>query len=210
MDDQPILQAKRRLPIIAIAGGIGSGKSVVAREFASQGGHLILADELGHEALRQPEIKGRIVAQWGKDVLDNQGNIARRRLGQIVFAHPAERKRLEEIVFPFIKRRMTEEKEKANRSECVRFIVLDAAVLLEAGWTDDVSHLVFVEAPREIRLERLMATRGWDARELDRREQSQIPLEQKKQRADAIITNTEGLDSVAQQVSNLLNHWKLG
>lgn len=199
---------KKKLPVLAIIGGIGSGKSVVAREFAKHAGHLINADELGHEALRQPAIREGIARRWGPDILDAQGNVPRRKLGQIVFADPTELKRLEEMVFPFIGRRIAEEKRRAGETSGTRFIVLDAAVILEAGWTEGLDHLVFVEAPRQIRLERLKG-RGWEEGELARREKIQLPLEEKKRRADAIVGNHGSLEALAPQVEQLLKNWQL-
>jgi len=198
------------LPVIAVVGGIGSGKSVVARELAARGGYLIQADELGHEALRRPEMIAEIVARWGNDVVDEAGNVSRRKLGQVVFAAADELRYLESLVFPYIAKRIQEEKAVAAGPTGVRFVVLDAAVLLEAGWTEDVAHLLFVDAPREVRLERLSRTRGWDERELTRREASQMPLAEKKSRANAVIDNAGGLDGMRVQVSDLLKVWKLG
>jgi dephospho-CoA kinase len=191
------------LPVIAVVGGIGSGKSVVARELAKHGGHLIQADELGHEALRQPDILKRVVERWGAGVLDDDGAIMRRKLGQIVFADPAELRRLESLVYPFIGKRIEEEKLKARGRRGVRFIVIDAAVLLEAGWTSGLDRLIFVAAPLEVRLDRVRQ-RGWDERELARREGNQMPLEEKKRRADTVILNDGGFDKIAEQVERLL------
>src|SRR5438309_2232365 len=97
------------VPIVGIVGGIGSGKSVVAGELVKQGGYLIAGDLLGHEALRQPDIKEKVVQRWGRDLLDGQGEIQRRRLGHKVFVDPAELRALEAMVFPWIGRRIREE-----------------------------------------------------------------------------------------------------
>lgn len=196
------------LPVFAVVGGIGSGKSAVARELSRQGGYLIQADELGHEALQQPAIRDKIAGRWGPGLLDEKGNILRRKLGQIVFADPEARRELEAMVLPFIRRRIEEEIEKAKETVGVRFIVLDAATILEASWTQDLDHLIFVEAPREVRLERVRM-RGWDEGELQRREDAQMPLEEKKNRADAVIENPQGLEAIEKQVSDLLKRWKL-
>ena len=87
-------------PVIGLIGGIGSGKSRVAAEFARRGAVIIAGDQLGHEALRQPEIKARVVDRWGPAALDAAGEIDRRKLGAAVFADPAERKALEAMVQP--------------------------------------------------------------------------------------------------------------
>ncbi len=135
-------------PVLGIIGGIGSGKSRVAEEFVKHGGWLITGDALGHEALRQPAIREEVVKRWGLDLLDSNGAIERRRLAHIVFRDPKALRALEGLVFPWIGRRIWEEIAKA-RDRGVPFIVLDAAVMVEAGWDKNCEHVIFVEAPRE-------------------------------------------------------------
>ncbi len=89
------------LPTLGIVGGIGSGKSAVADAMRQLGGHLINADQLGHDALRQPDIQAKLVARWGKDILDDQGNPDRKKIGRIVFAAANELRALETLVFPY-------------------------------------------------------------------------------------------------------------
>jgi len=95
-------------PVLGLIGGIGSGKSSVAAEFAKCGACVIAADQLGHEALRQPSIKEKVLARWGRET-ETDGEIDRRKLGQIVFADPKQRRELEALVHPWIKRRIEEE-----------------------------------------------------------------------------------------------------
>src|SRR5688572_22565289 len=102
------------IPTLGIVGGIGSGKSLVAHTMENLGGRLINADKLGHEALEQPDIKGRLVARWGNDVLDNAGRADRKKIGRIVFADPRELKALEGLVFPYIEKRILEEIARAR------------------------------------------------------------------------------------------------
>jgi len=196
-------------PVVGIIGGIGSGKSLVAEAFVAHGGHVIAADRLGHEALRQPDIQAQIVARWGKQVLDAGGAIDRRRLAAIVFADTAERHALEAMTHPYIGRRLREEIAKARARPEVRLIVLDAAVMLEAGWQDVCAHRVFVDTPREVRAQRLQQ-RGWSAQELENREKAQLPVDEKRRYADAVVDNSGTPDSVAAQVGALVAGWRLG
>src|SRR5215207_699970 len=122
------------IPIIGIIGGIGSGKSLVAASMQRLGGHLINADQLGHEALEQPDIKTRLVERWGNAILDAQGCTDRKKVGRIVFADAQELRTLESLVFPYIETRITEEIMRARRIGDVQFITLDAAIMLETGW----------------------------------------------------------------------------
>ena len=196
-------------PVVGIVGGIGSGKSLVAAQFAAQGGHLIAADQLGHEALRQPDVKAQVVARWGAAMLDSDGQIDRKRLAAIVFADASERQALEVMTHPIIGQRIREEIAKACARPDVRLVVLDAAVMLEAGWHGVCDHVVFVDAPWETRLTRLMEKRGWNADELQKREQAQMPVDDKRRHADAIVENNGAPDQVASKVKELLTQWGL-
>jgi dephospho-CoA kinase len=193
------------LPTIGIVGGIGSGKSVVAEAMQQLGGHLVAADQLGHEALKQPDIRAKLVERWGNDILDTRGNADRKKIGAIVFADPAELKALESLVFPYINRHIAEEIARADG----KFIILDAAIMLETGWQQHCDKIVFVEAPRLVRLARLKEKRGWNEAELARREKAQMPLDEKKRHSDAVIVNDEEPEKVAVQMQELLLHWKV-
>src|SRR5262245_3042424 len=98
-----------RKPVVGLIGGMGSGKSRVADLFAARGARVISGDALGHEALRQPAIRSRVVERWGPGVLDERGAIDRRNLGRLVFADAGQRRELEALVFPWIERRLQEE-----------------------------------------------------------------------------------------------------
>lgn len=178
-------------PVIGLIGGIGSGKSVVAGELVRHGGYLIAGDQLGHEALGQAVIRAAVVARWGEQVVKEDGTIDRRQLGKIVFADAGERQALEALVFPYIERRIAEEIDHTQQLPGVRFIVLDAAVMLEAGWDRFCDWIIFVEAPRPLRLQRLAQQRGWSAKEVTAREQAQWPLATKRARADYVVDNSQ-------------------
>ncbi len=196
-------------PIIGLIGGIGSGKSRVAAEFNRRGARVIAADQLGHEALRQPEIKDQAVAHWGRGILDPDGEINRPRLGAIVFADPEQRRALEALSFPWIERRFREEAERAQADPNVAVIVLDAAILLEAGWSSICDRIVYVHAPRAVRLQRLAEQRGWSAKEVAARETAQLSLTDKVTRADYAVDNSGSPEDVARQVDDLLRQWHL-
>lgn len=196
-------------PVIGVVGGIGSGKSFVAAELARRGGYLISGDALGHEGLRRPEIKAAVIARWGTHLLSDAGDVDRRQLAGIVFKGAQELRALEAIQFPYIGRRIREEIEKAQADPSIVFVVLDAAVLLEAGWGSECDHLIFVDAPRPVRLERLRTRRAWTEDELVSREAAQMPLAEKRRRADAVIDNAGGAEELGQQVDEILAKWHL-
>jgi dephospho-CoA kinase len=208
-----ILDPRSSKPVIGLIGGIGSGKSAVAAELARHGARVIAGDVLGHEALRQPEIRARLVERWGPGVLDAAGAISRRVVAGIVFAGTpearSELRALEGIVFPWIERRLAEEIAAARADSAVRFIVVDAAVLLEAGWDKLCERIIYVHAPRALRLRRLIETRGWNEKEVEDRESVQMPLTVKVARADDVIENSGSLTRMAAQVKELLRRWGL-
>jgi dephospho-CoA kinase len=196
-------------PVVGLIGGIGSGKSRVAQLLARRGARVVSGDELAHAALRQPEVRDRIVARWGPGVLDGSGEIDRRRVAAIVFADPAELKALERMTHPWIKERIRAEAVAAAADPSVQLVVLDAAVMLEAGWEGVCDRLVFVDAPRERRLGRVAGQRGWSAADLEARERAQLPLTEKAARADHVLDNAASLDNLERQVDALLHRWGL-
>jgi dephospho-CoA kinase len=194
---------------VGLVGGIGSGKSQVAEEFARHGARVVSGDVAGHQALKQPQIKEQIVRRWGPDILDEKGEVRRRELGAIVFADPAQRQALEEIVHPWIKERIRAEVEAARRDPDVPLVVLDAAIMLEAGWNGVCDRLVYIDAPREARLRRIAGQRGWSAQEVEAREGAQMPLTDKAARADHVLDNSASLEHLGRQVRQLLSQWGL-
>ena len=197
------------IPIIGIIGGIGSGKSFVADAMTNFGGHLIAADAFGHEALQQPDIQTKLLERWGKTILDTQGNPDRKKIGRIVFSDAKELRALEALVFPYIEKRILEEIAAARKDSDIKFIVLDAAIMVETGWDRHCQKIVFVDAPRELRLARLQEKRGWNAEEVERREKVQMPLEEKKSRADVVIKNDGEREKVCRQVKDALEQWQV-
>ncbi len=196
-------------PVIGLVGGMGSGKSRVASAFARHGGHIVAADMFGHEALAQPDVLPRIVQRWGDRVLDGKGAVDRKKLGAIVFASPVERANLELLVFPWIEKRIREVLETARSDPKTPFVVLDAAIMLEAGWNNTCDRIVYVHAPRPVRLERLQTQRGLSADDVGRREAVQAPLSIKASRADAAVDNSGPADETEKQVDAIVIRWVL-
>ncbi|MHB1425201.1 MAG: dephospho-CoA kinase [Gemmataceae bacterium] len=195
--------------VVGLVGGIGSGKSQVAAAFARHGARVIAGDQLGQAALRDPDIRARVVARWGQGIVAEDGTIDRRRLAAIVFADPAQRKALEAIAHPWIRRHIRAKIEEAGQDATVPLIVLDAAIMLEAGWNDVCDHLLYIEAPRNVRLERVARQRGWSEKEVEAREQAQLPLTEKAARADYVFDNSDSFEHLNRQVNDLLQLWGL-
>jgi dephospho-CoA kinase len=196
-------------PVIGLIGGIGSGKSRVAAEFARFGARIVSGDQLGHEALRQPEIGRQVTGRWGTRILKADGTINRSSLGALVFADAAQLRELERFVFPFIEKGIADQIAQARSDAAVPMIVLDAAILLEAGWDRFCDCLVFVDAPRARRLERIQRQRGWSEKEVDARAHAQLSLTEKMSRADAVLDNSGAPENLARQVQDLVRQWGL-
>jgi dephospho-CoA kinase len=196
-----------RKRVIGLLGGIGSGKSRAAEAFARAGARVIAGDELAHEALRRPEVREQVVRRWGAQLLDEHGEVNRRELGGIVFADPEELKALEAMTHPWIRRRIEEEVAKAQADPGVPLVVLDAAVMLEAGWHGVCDELVFVDAPDEVRRRRVARGRGWTPEEARARESAQLPLTEKRARADHVLDNSAAPEHLDRQVDRLLRRW---
>jgi dephospho-CoA kinase len=193
------------IPVIGLIGGIGSGKSSVAALMAERGAHVLDADAIGHAILDQKPAREAVARRFGPEVLNDADppSVDRAALAALVFDRPAGLRDLERILHP--RMRLTFEKAIARtlRRREAQAIVLDAAVLLEAGWDDLCDVVWFVDAPRAARLKRVAASRGWTPETLDARESAQWPLEKKKAAATAVLRNAGTLDQLAEQVDRL-------
>jgi dephospho-CoA kinase len=202
-------------PVVGLTGGIGGGKSAVASLLGGHGAVVIDADRVGHEVLKDPGVRDQIVERFGAGVLakgvaepGRSPAIDRRALGAIVFADPQARHDLESIVHPRMRGRFVEIIGVELRSAvgAGRVVVLDAAILLEAGWDDLCDWIVFVDAPRDERFARVASQRGWSRETFDSREQAQWPCEEKRLRADLVITNDGGMDALSRDVERAWSH----
>jgi dephospho-CoA kinase len=200
---------RTHIPVIGIVGGIGSGKSSVARWVAARHSDvaLINGDEIGHEVLTDAAVRDAIRQRFGEPVFNADGQINRKSLGQVVFGSSREqqsaRDDLERIVHPKI--RETIAGRIANSAAAgKRAVLLDAAVLFEAGWNDLCHAVVFIDVPRDERLARLRETRGWDDAETERRESSQASLESKRGRSQFVVDNSRSVEAAGRQLEEFL------
>ncbi|MBI1370229.1 MAG: dephospho-CoA kinase [Planctomycetes bacterium] len=190
-------------PIIGLAGGIGAGKSTVARQLASLGALVIDADAIAKAALDLDDVKRELRAWWGDEVIDAAGRVDRKAVARRVFDHPTERKRLEGLIHPIVAAERDRLIAAGEADPAVKAIVLDVPLLFEVGLDQRCDRVVFVDADRATRLRRV-AARGWDAAEMDRREKNQWPLDRKLQLAHDIIDNTISEADCFSQVQALL------
>lgn len=195
--------------VVGVIGGIGSGKSAVCQAAAQLSGGLVIdVDRIGHEALRDGEIQKQLLAQFGPSILSSDNTISRGALAALVFGHQGaekeSRRQLEAIVHPWIASRVEQVMADAT-SQSIPIVYLDAAILIEAGWADQCDYVVFIDTPRDLRLSRIAAQRGWSAEELTRRESSQWSLERKARSADAVISNDADITSTAVKLGKTID-----
>lgn len=198
---QPRLQDRGKPVVIGLLGGVASGKSTVAAMFAERGLVWIDADRIAREVTTQPGVLDRIVARFGRGVLDGGGALDRARLAAVVFDDPAARADLEAIVHPAVRERI--ERALDDARDAGRSVLLDVPLLLERGLIERCNIVVFVDASDTVRTARA-AARGWDARELARREAAQSPLDVKKLHASFTIDNSDSLSRTRDQVEAIL------
>ncbi len=187
--------------VIGLLGGVASGKSAVARVFAELGAETLDADAEAHRVLDEPDVQERIRRAWGDDVFEG-GRVGRARLAERVFRRRGEIEKLNAIVHPRVVERLRG-RIRAARERGAPAVVLDAPLLLEAGMADDCDALVFVDTPDERRRRFAAEQRGWPPEEAARREARQIPLDEKRRRADFVLHNTGSLDDLREQARAL-------
>lgn len=191
-------------PIIGIIGGIGSGKTYVARVFGELGCRVISSDEQVSRAYQRPDVREQLRQWWGEAVFRPDGSVDRAAIADRVFADPAERVRLEGLIHPLVRQMRDEEMAAAAQDAQVLAYVWDTPLIVEAGLAGQCDAIVFVDAALEVRLQRV-AERGWDEAELLRREKSQAPLDKKRKVAKYMVRNTAGADEdVRNQVRKVL------
>ena len=192
--------------VIGLTGGIASGKSHAASFFAKNGACMLNCDSLGH----QTYVKGtlaysKIVSAFGSDILDDNDEIARRALGAIVFSNSIKMEQLTSITWPAIKEliKINLNDFKDKNSEAI--VILEAAVLIEAGWQDLADQILVIHTPRELAVNRVINRDNLNAKQAEERIDSQLSNEKRIKYADIIIENSGDLHDFE---SKLTSFWE--
>ena len=186
---------------IGLTGGIGAGKSTVSQILAELGAFVIDADKVGHEIyLPGKEAWQQVVAEFGHDILAADQTIDRKKLGAIVFASDAARKKLNAIVHPLmfhdIRRRVTEKRADGFTKP----IVVEAAILIEANWLPLVDEVWVVITGKSAVIERVAAQRGLSARDTETRIASQLSDAERLKYANIVIRNDGSVEALKKQI----------
>jgi dephospho-CoA kinase len=192
-------------PIIGLVGGIGSGKSFVAKIFAEQGCLVIDSDAQVRLAYEDPEILATLKSWWGPEIFVPSGRVDRSAIAQRVFSQKSERQRLEELLHPWVDSARKRQMQAAAADTQVVAFVWDTPLLVESGLYAQTDAIVLVDAPADVRLARVKESRGWTADELRKRENLQSPLDKKRKIADYVIVNTAEAERIRGQVREILS-----
>jgi len=192
-------------PIIGIVGGIGSGKTFVARLFGELGGLVISSDDEVRKAYDLPEVKQALHSWWGDSVFLPTGEVDRHAVAGKVFADAGQRQRLENLLHPLVNQSRHRIMDAHQLDPQIKAFIWDTPLLFEAALNTGCDAIVFVDSPLEDRLKRVQAQRGWDLAELTRREKSQWPLDKKREMSDYVVRNTGPADQVREQVQQVLS-----
>jgi dephospho-CoA kinase len=187
-----------------LTGNVASGKSTAARMFEVLGAKIIDADRIGHEVLGSSlSAYQEIVHRFGDDILDSSGEIDRKKLGAMVFGDPAKLKDLNAIVHPKIIARVEELAKEHASTHPQEVILVDAALIFEAGIGANFRKVVVVWCQPEQQIERLMAKTGIPREAAQQRIASQMPADEKRRRADFLIDCSGSIEATRAQVESL-------
>lgn len=193
--------------LVGLTGGIASGKSTVSKMFAQRGAKIVDADQIARQVV-EPGTIGlqEVVKAFGTDIL-KEGELDRKALGRIVFQDEKARKRLNQIVHPLIRKEML--RQTRQYEEAGEWIVIwDVPLLFESQLTDWVKKVIVVYVSQEVQLERLQKRDHLSKKEALERIHAQLPIEEKRKKADYVIDNQESLTSTERQVDRLWNYLK--
>jgi dephospho-CoA kinase len=192
------------LPSFGLTGGVACGKSTVARFFQDRGARIIDADRIGHELIEPGRAAYQeILQRFGEEILDPTGVIDRKKLGARLFAEPEQLRQLNALLHPPIIARVEELAREHRARDPHAVVIVDAALIFESGIGGTLRKVIVAWCRPEQQLERLMAKLGVSRREAERRIRAQMPLEEKRRRADYVIDCSGSKEETRRQVEAL-------
>ena len=189
--------------VIGLTGSIGTGKSEAARQLEALGASIISADQVGHEAYTpQTEAWEQVVVAFGNGILQEDGEIDRRKLGALVFSDPDQLEKLNQIMHPRMARMVADQIE-ALRGDQVDVVVVEADLLFEAGWDSLVEEVWVTDSPEKVVIERLKLRNGMSEEEARKRMSSQMGRIERLARSDYVIENSGDMAALESAIKEL-------
>ena len=189
--------------VIGLTGSIGTGKSEAARQLEILGASIISADQVGHEAYTpNTEAWEQVVSAFGDDILQDDKDIDRRKLGAIVFSDPSQLEKLNAIMHPRMAR-MVSDKIEVLRGQGVKVVVVEAALLFEAGWDTLVEEVWVTDSSEDIVVGRLKERNGLSEEEAKKRINSQMGRAERIERSDFLIDNSSDMAGLESAIKEL-------
>ncbi len=191
--------------IVGLTGGIGSGKSVVARMFKDEGANVIDLDDLARRVVEPDKPAWRdVVAYFGMGILNPDKTLNRSALGEIVFSDPKSRKVLEEFTHPRIFEERDALLEAIKHKDPCSVVVIEFPLLFELSFQKKFDKVILVYVPRDAQIRRVRERDGLSQNEVDKRLRAQIPIDEKRSLSDYIIDNEGSLDNTRDQVRGVM------
>lgn len=188
---------------IGLTGGIATGKSTVSQMLVARGAALIDADVVARRIMEPGHpVLAAVVERFGKTVLLENGQLNRKRLGEIVFSDYVERKALEDITHPAIRQEMKAKMETLEQEDPERLVVADIPLLYESGLEELYERIMVVYVPRSLQLERLVKRDGLTQEQAELRLAAQMDIEEKRRRADIVINNSGSCEETESRVDD--------
>ena len=195
--------------IVGLTGGVASGKTGVSQILREEGAYLIDADQIARE-LVQPHTPtwNELIKVFGKEILQEDGSIHRKRLAAKVFSDPEQRNLLNQILHPRIKAEMNKGVKEIGQKDPDAIVVIDAALLIELGDHREMDKVIVVTSTEKQQIERLKKRDGVDQEEAQKILSSQMPLEEKMKVADFVIRNEGSFEETRRRVKEVFQELK--
>ena len=196
----------RPMILIGVTGGIACGKTEVCTVFRRKGAIILSGDEIGKELVdKNKKVLKELVQTFGKEILNKNRNLNRRKLGQLAFASKESKDKLNKIIHPYLLSELRKKIESLKEKNYEGVVVIDAALIVEWGLQDELDYLIFVQSKREDKIKRLQKQKSYSVKEAVDRIKSQLPEIAKKRVADFVILNDKGLSELRKKAEKIWN-----
>ena len=190
--------------LISVTGGIACGKTEVCRVFQKRGAIILSGDEIGKEVIeKNKKVLKELVQTFGKEILNRNQTLNRRKLGRLAFASKESKDKLNRIIHPYLLEELRNRIKNLRRKRSQALVVVDAALIVEWGLQNELDHLIFVESRREDKIRRLQKQKGYSRKEALDRIKSQLPEIIKRRLADFVIINDKGVSELREKAEKV-------